>query len=224
MQQMILRFLTPFFCLTLASIFGFMHGKVDVGPAIIDVDVLESGKTIETLHMKGVKGDASLLVYEGYCIKPGFLWGKKGHSELTTGTIAAGYYLPFRNFRFLPHVGITWSYLQTRVDIEQLMLHNLKERFRSSSPFIGMEICYLLSDKWTITALYQYAWSRTDTKIGSIVSDKSHSCGPNYGLGVEYSLNKNWSIVFGVGYNITLSKEKHGLRGKGAKLSVAYYF
>lgn len=224
MVKMIFRLLIVLHCLAWTSIYGSMHGKVDIGPAIIDIDVLESGKTVETLHMLGVKGDASLLVYEGYCIKPSFIWGKKGHSELAAGSIAVGYYLPIKKFRFLPNVGFTWSHLETRVDLEQIMMYNLKERFRSTSPFIGMEICYLLTDKWTVTAIYQYAWSRTDTKIGSIVSDKSHSCGPSYSLGVDYSLNKNWSIVFGVGYNLTLSKEKHGLRGKGAKLGVAYYF
>lgn len=126
-------------------------------------------------------------------------------------------------------MGIAWSYLSFGIDLEELQLFGLKERFRSDSPFIGMELCYSINDKWTLMAVYQYAWSRTQTKIrsdvlGTIVNDKSHSDGPNYSLGVDYSLNKNWSIIFGVGYNITLSKEKHGIRGKGAKLGLAYYF
>ena len=220
----ILRLCTILLYLTLSSLYGSLHGKIDLGPTLMDIDILESGKTIETLHMKGIKGDATLLVYEGLCIKPSFLWGR-GHGQLAAGTIAVGYYLPLtKKLKILPNVGITWSYLHTRVDVEPLGLFDLKERFRSSSPFIGMEICYSLTDKWTLMGIYQYAWSRTHTKIDSILSSKSHSRGPNYSLGVDYSINQHWSVTFGVGYNITLSQEKHGIRGKGAKLGVAYYF
>lgn len=222
------RVLFSFFILissvSLTPLYGSIHGKVDLGATLLDVDILESGKTIKTLHMKGVKGDATLLLYQGLCVKPSILWGR-GHGEVTAGSIAVGYYLPItKKLKILPNVGITWSYLHTRIDLEQMNLFNLKERFRSDSPFIGMDLCYSLTEKLTLIVMYQYAWCRTHTKIGSIVSEKSHSCGPNYSLGVDYSINKNWSVVFGVGYNITLSKEKHGIRGKGAKLGLAYYF
>ena len=224
MSIILLRLVFVFLSLSFSSLYGAFHGKVDVGPTLIDIDILESGKTIETLHMKGVKGDATLLVYEGLCLKPGFIWAH-GHGQLAAGTIAVGYYIPItKKLRILPNVGVTWSYLHTRVDFEQLNLFDLKERFRSSSPFIGIEICYSLTEKWMLMGTYQYAWCRTHTKISPIVSDTSHSCGPNYAIGVDYSVNKNWSVTFGVGYNITLSKEKHGLRGKGAKLGIAYYF
>jgi Outer membrane protein beta-barrel domain len=224
MYAIILRFLVILSGLSFCSLYGAIRGKVDLGPILMDIDILESGKTIETLHMKGVKGDATLFVYEGLCIKPSFIWGG-GHGQLAAGTVAIGYYLPImEKLRILPHVGATYSHLHTRVDLEQLGLFDLKERFHSTSPFIGMEICYSLTDKWTLMGVYQYAWSRTHTKIDSIVSSKSHSWGPNYSLGIDYSLNKHWSVVFGVGYNITLSHEKHGIRGKGAKLGIAYYF
>lgn len=199
-------------------------GRVDVGPAWLDIDILTSGKTTKTLHMLGVKGDATLLVYEGLCIKPSFIWGSNG-GGLTSGTIAVGYYIPLTSkFKILPNVGVTWSYLHTKVDFEPLQMHGLKERFRSSSPFIGMEICYSITDRLTLMGIYQYAWSHTHTKIKPVVSDTSHSCGPNYAVALDYSLNKSWSVSCGAGYNITLSKEKHGLRGKGVKVGAAYYF
>lgn len=224
MHMIILPLLLFFSSLSFPSLYGMLCGKVDLGPTLMDIDILESGKTVETLHMKGVKGDATLLVYEGLCIKPGFIWGR-GHGQLAAGTIAVGYYFPITDkFKILPNIGMTWSYLHTRVDFQEIGLFDLKERFRSNSPFLGMEICYSLTDKWTLMGIYQYAWSRTHTKIDSIVSNKSHSCGPNYALGIDYSINNHWSVTFGLGYNITLSKEKHGLRGKGAKLGIAYYF
>ncbi len=216
------------FCWLLAAICLPLHaevkGKMDIGPLLMDIDILESGKTTETLHMKGVKGDATILLYQGLCVKPGVIWGE-GHGQLVAGSIAVGYYFPLtKKLKVLPNVGITWSHLHTRVDLEPFGLFNLKETFRSNSPFVGLEIGYSLTEKWTLIGLYQYAWSRTHTKIGHVVSEKSHSCGPNYSLGVDYSVNPHWSVTFGVGYNITLSKEKHGLRGKGAKLGIAYYF
>jgi hypothetical protein len=219
-------FLVIILCGMSLSAYGKCCGRIDIGAALIDIDVLKSGKTTETLHMTGVKGDATILVYQGLCIKPGFLWASgSGYGEITSGTLAVGYYIPvIEKLKILPHAGVTWGYLSTYVDFKELNLFHLKERFRSSSPFIGIEICYSLTEKWTLTGLYQYAWSRTHTKIKPIVSETSHSCGPNYALGLDYSLNRHWSLTFGVGYNITLSKEKHGLRAKGAKVGIAYYF
>jgi Outer membrane protein beta-barrel domain len=206
------------------SVFAEIKGKVDVGATLFDIDLLKSGKTEKTLHMVGVKGDATIMVYEGLCLKPTVLWGK-GDGELIAGSLAVGYYLPVcKDLRLIPNVGCSWSYLHTWINLEQIGLMHQKERFRSDSPFIGMDICYSLTSKLTLMAMYQYGWARTHTQIGSVVTEKSHSCGPNYSLGFDYSMNQQWSIVGGIGYNLTLSKEKHGLRGKGAKLGLAYYF
>jgi len=201
-----------------------LKGKVDLGPTYIDVDVLESGKTVDHLHMVGVKGDLTLLLYQGLYIKSGFILASD-HGDLASGSVALGYYVPINeSLRILPHGGVTCGYLRTKIDIEALGLHDLKERFRSVSPFVGLEVCYTFAKKWTITAIYQFAWSRTHTKIKPIVSSTGHSAGSNYSLGLEYSLNDHWSINAGVGYNESLSKEKHGLRAKGAKLGLGYYF
>lgn len=214
-----------------SSLYGELRGKATLAPVYLDVDILKSGKTEETLHMGGLRGDATLLFYKGLGIKPGFLWGQGNHQgELTMGSLAACYYIPITNcLKILPNAGGTWSYLHCKLDMEEVMLFNLKERFRSSSAFLGMEVYYSITEKWTLIGAYQYAWSRTHTKIrshllGTVVSEKSHTCGPNYSLGIDYSINDHWSAVLGFGYNITLSKEKHGLRGKGLQLGVTYYF
>lgn len=226
MQKLINYFIlfTTVICASSTLLQGEIRGRVDVGPVYAAIDILESGKTVETLYMKGVKGDANILVYQGLTIKPSFIW-TSGHGELTSGTIALGYYIPITpKFSILPNFGMTWSYLHTKVSFEELGLFHLKERFRSESPFLGLDVSYSITEKLTIIAMYQYAWSHTHTKITDLGGSKSHSCGPNYSLGLDYSLNKHWSITLGAGYNITLSKEKHGLRGKGIKLGVAYYF
>lgn len=223
-HRFFLFFITATLTITSSLLHAEIKGKVDVGFVYIDIDILESGKTIETLHTKGVRGDATVLLYQGFCIKPSFTWAQ-GKGTLTSGTIAAGYYIPICNsLKILPSVGITFSYLETRIDLEPFNLFNLKERFRSESPFLGLEVCYSITDRWTLMGVYQYGWSHTHTKIKPVVSSKSHSCGPNYSLGIEYTLSQNWAISLAGGYNIMLSKEKHGLRGKGAKLGIAYYF
>lgn len=230
MKNIILKTLMLILCSS--SVYGEVHGKLDLGGVLMDIDILESGKTIETLHMTGTKGDATVLVYEGITVKGGFLYGW-GDGELRSGTVAAGYYLPLgcfhpmcEGFSILPTVGITFTYLSTRVDLNPDIpeLQDLKERFRSDSPFIGFDFGYTFNEKWSIMGTYQYGWSRTHTKIKPFVSSKSHSDGPNYNLGIEYNFDEHWVINFGLGYNIMLSHEKHGLRGKGAKLGVAYYF
>lgn len=203
-------------------------GKADIGATLIDLDILKSGHTEETLHMKGFKGDATVQVYGGFVLKPGFIWAQ-GHGELASGSIGIGHCLPlFKNFMLIPSGGVIFSYVRTRVDLEipgtDIVLDDLRERFRSVSPYAALEFSYTFLEKWTLMGCYQYSWSRTHTKIGDVVSETSHCCGPNYSLGIEYSFNKNWSVNFGAGYNISLSKEKHGIRGKGLKLGLAYYF
>lgn len=229
MNRYVMPIIFVMFSVICAPLFAELRGKIDVGATIMEIDILESGKTVKTLHMQGAKAEATVLIYQGLCIKAGGLWGEK-HGILRSGSAAVGYYIPLtKKFKILPNVGMTWTYLRFGIDKEELMLFDLKERFRSRSPFIAMEFAYCFAEKWTLVGLYQYAWSHTSTKIrapelGTIVNDKSHSDGPNYAIGLDYSLNKNWSISLGAGYNITLSHEKHGIRGKGVKLGLAYYF
>lgn len=229
MHRFIIYLASLLFCFSCHAFFEEIKGKIDVGPTLLNIDVLESGKTVETLHMVGAKADATVLIYQGLYIKPGVLWGTRD-GKLWSGGISVGYYLPITKcFKIMPNVGMGWSYLHFGLDMEELQLFHLTERFRGSSPYIGMEFSYSITEKWTLMGVYQYAWSKTQTKIrshelGTIVNEKSHSCGPNYSLGIEYGFNDQWAVNLGVGYNITLSKEKHGIRGKGIKLGLAYYF
>lgn len=227
-MHIIFRTLSLFSLFVSAFTYAEIRGRADIGGVYADIDILESGKTIETLHMKGVKFDATVVVYHGFTLKPSALWCD-GHGGLSSGTIAAGYMIPLgKSWKFLPNVGMTWSYLHTTVEFEHLgpLLGrtHFKERFRSETPFLGLDIAYSITDKLSLIAMYQYGWAHTHTKIRPIVSQKSHSCGPNYALSLDYSVTDHWSISLAGAYNITLSKEKHGLRGKGLKLGVAYYF
>lgn len=203
-------------------------GKVDLGATFFDVDFLQSGHTEKTDHMTGYKGDATIQIIGGVVLKPSFIWGK-GDGELASGSIGLGHCTPiYKGLTLIPSVGVTFSYVRTSIDVEiselNVTFKDQRERFRSISPYVALEFCYSLSEKWRFMGGYQYCWSRTHTKISHFVSDTSHCSGSNYTLGIEYNIDKNWSVNLGAGYNISLSKEKHGIRGKGIKIGLAYYF
>lgn len=206
------------------NFFSDVRGKVDAGPAWVYLDVLESGKTVDTLKLKSIKADAFILVYGGFCLKPNLIYGT-GDGDLLIGGIGFGHYFPlFEKWTFTPSVGVTWSALHTHIDIEEFGLFDLKEKFHSVSPYLALDFSYKITKKLYVLGLVQYAWSRTHTIIKPLVHDKSYTSGPNYNIGLEYSLNDNWAINCGYGYNITLSREKHGLRANGLKIGSVYYF
>lgn len=206
------------------------RGKVDVGPTWIRIDVLQSGKTVDTIDMGAIKVDSTIVMAQGFCFKPGLMVGH-GDGDIATASLGLGYYIPVGYFfpsceglTIIPGGGLAYSYFKMHVDYGFPDNSKLKQIFRSYSPFIGIEVCYRITEKLTLLGMAQYAWAKTRTTIERIGSENSHSEGPNYSLGVDYSFNENWSVTAGGGYNISLSKEKHGLRAMGAKLGIAYYF
>jgi outer membrane scaffolding protein for murein synthesis (MipA/OmpV family) len=201
-----------------------IKGKVDIGPVLVDLDILESGRTIDTQHMKGVRGDATVIFWRGIFLKPSYTWAN-GDGRLSAGGIGIGQYIPFNDkFTVMGSVGVSFSSIRSKIDLEAFALSDVTQKFRSTSPYVCLEFTYLFAEKWTLMGTVQYAWSHTQTVIKHVFSDKGHSVGPNYSLGIDYSINKNWSVTFAGGYNISLSHEKHGIRAKGLKLGLAYYF
>jgi hypothetical protein len=228
------------FCMILlnTALYSEIRGKLDLAPAYVHIDVLESGKTVKAMHMGALKGDATVLVWQGVGLKTGFL-AATGQGDLISYAVGVGNYTPLtEKFSLFPSVGVTFSYLSTHIDLKEQHLLHLKERFRSEGPYIALEFAYKFNDKWTLIGMYQYAWSKTHTKITAtrrthppfplpsrkIFSDRSHSDGASYSLGIDYTINDHWSVNAGGAYNLTLSHEKHGLRGYGFKLGTSYYF
>lgn len=223
------------FVLTLVSLVCFCfqsanaecRGKVDLGGVYVRVDVIESNRTIQTLDMGGFRGDASVLFYKGFCLKPSLLmaWDKDGH-HLYNEALGLGHYIPIsKELCVLPSIGIACSQMTTELEVELFGFDfSFKERFSSFSPYIGLDITYSIGDCFLITGVVQYAWARTHTHIKGVAHSKGNSSGPNLGLLFDYYLNQQWSVNLGVGYNSSLSKEKHGLRAKGIKAGVGYWF
>jgi opacity protein-like surface antigen len=203
------------------------QGKVDVAPAFLHVDILESGRTVKTMDMAAIRLEASYLFYKNFCVKPVVVYGNGGAAKggICSGTITVGPCLPINSKTTLfPSVGIGYSHLWTKINLPQLQLKNLKENFKSISPLIGIDITHTISPGLRATASVQYAWARTHTSIAHLLKSKSNSKGFNYGALIEKDLTDQWSINLGVAYNVSLSKEKHGIRGTGIKIGAARWF
>ncbi|MBA3956971.1 MAG: hypothetical protein H0X51_01055 [Parachlamydiaceae bacterium] len=222
-----------------SSVYAEGCGRLDIGPAFARVDILTSNKTTTRLNMLAVRGDATIMLLEGsgLCLKPTAIYGKAKHGEIVSAGLGLGYYVPvYECLGVTPYVGCTYTHLQAEVDVPLpigIELHGVKETFRSLSPFIAVDITYRFNETWRIYGTIQYCFSRTHTDLKLKAPElgldqtekfKSDAKGPNYALVLEHDLNKCWSISLGAAYNISLSKEKHGLRAAGAKIGVVYWF
>ncbi|MFQ5729652.1 MAG: hypothetical protein ACE5GN_04765 [Waddliaceae bacterium] len=201
--------------------------KVDVGPAFAHIDVLESKQTIKKLDMPSVRGDASLILGTGWCVKPTILYGKARDGELVTFGVGVGRCLPICDRMIItPLAGVTYMNLTTSLHFDYGPYGKVKfrERIQSLAPYGGVEIILKIAKDWRLCASAQYAWSHAKTKIKNLLHSKSNAEGPNYGLLLEYDINCNWSVNVGAAYNLSLSREKDGLRGRGAKIGIARWF
>jgi hypothetical protein len=206
------------------SVYAGCNGRVDIGPAYASIDMLESGKTTRTLNLRAVKGDATLIVWDGLCLKPSFLLAD-GKATLKSGSIGIGYVIPIcDNFCITPSYGVTETRFQSHIDFANYGLFHLKEKFVSRGQYISLDASWTFADHWRLYGMAQFCWSHVRTKIGSFPTAKNKTEGPNYALAIERDINKQFSISLAAGYNLSLSKEKHGLRGKGIKLGLAYWY
>lgn len=204
-------------------LFGDCRGKTDIGPAYVHLDVLNFGKTVKTMDMAAIKVDSNYLIHKGLCIKPGVLYGSNRGSLLTV-SMGLGYALPYKRWCFTPSAGVFFTKVKTTVPIEFFGFKvKAKEQFTSWSSYLSFEIFYTIAKNWRTGFQYQYAWSRSHTTIKGFGSDKTNAKGPSYAWILERDLSDHWSINFGAAYNVSLTREKHGLRGYGAKLGIAYW-
>lgn len=211
----------------MAQRWGDLKGKVDLSPAWVRIDILESNKTVKRIDLWAVNSTGNFCFRDfcGLAFKPTIMYGHSHHGELLTGSLGIGFACPIREgWNITPSVGYTMTYLSTKIDLPQFALTDIRETFRSGAPFIALEATFTFRPGWRISGLVQYSWSRTHTKLKGLLTDRSRSRGPNYGIQLEYDLNDCFSVLIGAGYNLSLSKEKHGLRGTGVKAGLAYWF
>jgi len=202
-------------------------GKIEIAPAFLHIDILESGHTVKRMDMWAARGDFSYNVYKGLFIKPMVMYGHNNAAKggIFSAGLQASYYIPFnKKWAISPGVGLGYCHLWTKIDVPDYNLYGLKERFKSLSPFLSLDVYYTFFEGFRVIASYQYSFSRTHTSIQMLGKSRSHSEGPVYGMQLEYDLSPNWSLNLGAAYNISLTKEKHGIRGSGIKGAAVYWF
>lgn len=201
-------------------------GKVELSPAYVHLDILESNNTIQKIDMAAARFDALIIFCDGWCVKPMIMYGKN-QAELTTASIGIGHCIPFWEcFYLTPSVGFTYTNLTTTFHLHHPLAGHLEfhEQFRSTAPYACVELSYTICENMRVTGSFQWAWSRTHTKIKGLLDDKSNSSGPNVGLMYEYDLNKCWSVNIAGAYNESMGETKDGIRAWGGKLGIARWF
>lgn len=220
----IISFFLPLLLCIASTAQGECKGRIDLGPAFASVDMLESGKTKRTLNLWGIKGDATLQIWQGLCIKPSFLC-VDGKANLNSGSIGIGFCIPLSStLSITPAIGFTETQFKSRIDFPHWGLFHLREKFLSRGIYASIDGCWSFAEKWRLYALFQYSGSYVRTTIRPLAITKAHVKGPNYAAAIERDLASNLSLCLALGYNLSLSKEKHGLRGKGIKLGLVYWF
>jgi hypothetical protein len=209
------------------------RGKFEIAPAYVHIDFLQKGHTHHTADYAAIRSDLSYRVWSGLILKPVVMYGKgKGDNEILTGGIGVGFCIPVTcipgctKLFVTPTTGINWGYIRGSFKHELAPGQNLdiKERFRSTSPYIALEVSWTFIPTWRVVGSYQYAWSRTHNKITYLENTRSHSKGSVISGMLEHDFNDQFSINLGAAYNNSLSHEKDGVRGWGLKLGFAYWF
>lgn len=207
---------------------GGCRAKIDLAPVYVHLDILESGRTVKKHDMGGVRGDFNFRIWKGLYLKPNFIAAHgSGQGELYAGGIGIGHCFPItEQWMLTPSVGYNFTDIRTTTDIPTPIgvLKDVKEKFRSTAPYLTLEITYTFCKGWRANASCQYSWSRTHAIIKHVGDGHSKAKGPSWGIGLERDLNDDWSLNVGYGYNTSLSKEKHGIRGYGVKFAVVRWF
>lgn len=228
MIKSIFAALAGIFIISFQSLQADTKAKIDVGPAFVHVDILESGHTVKRMDMWGGRADLSYFLYKGLYVKPVVVYAHGGAAKggLFTSSVSLGYCLPVHECLLIsPSVGFSYSHLWTKIDVKPLQLTNLKEKFKSWAPFLSLDVYYTFVPTWRVGVGVQYAWSRTSTSIQRLVkNDKSSPEGFAYSFLLEHDLSDQWSLNVGATYNLSLTKEKHGVRGTGIKVGVVRWF
>lgn len=204
-------------------------GKIDIGPVYVHLDVLQNGKTIKRLDMGGFKVNGTIMLKEGYgfCLKPDLIYAA-GEGELFAGALGFGHLFPVHpNLCITPSVGFNVSSMRTSYDFYHPQLQRIipvRERFHSTAPYVAIDANYTVWKGLRVCGSFQYSWSRTHTWLKKIGTFKSSSKGASYAAMIEQDFNDKWSLHLGAAYNVSLSHEKHGLRGYGFKLGIAHWY
>lgn len=206
------------------SLYAEIRGKVDVGYADIMIHLHDANLPKKRIPMQGFSLNSTLVVWKGLCLKPHIISGSGREGHLLNLSLGAGCYIPFGSFCVLPSVGITRGYLRGFIDLPQVGLENIKQRFKTWTPYVGVDVSYTISEKWSVCMMVQYGWATTHFTISRIISQKTHTSGFNLVGQIDYYFTSNWSANFAIAKNESWEDAKVGIVGYGGRLGLGYCF
>lgn len=211
-------------------------GKIDVGATALEVQVLLSGKKVETTHYYGINSTATIAPLCGLCgcdslldgivLKPRVL-GAWNHDDYIWNTaLGIGYYIPVGDFSITPVIGEFYGELSTHAP-EVAFGPDVHQHSKSYGTYIGIDLSYTWCD-WLFSIAYQYGWTHTKTtyELPGPYSGpfKEHSSGSSIAGQIDYYITDNWSVNLAAAYNEALTHEKHGYKIYGVRLGMGYTF
>lgn len=198
-------------------------GKIDIAPTFLKIDSVESGKTIDSHNMKGVRVGLDYILYKALLFRgTGIVsWGDANFQTYTAGLGAC---IPYKKFYFTPSAGVTYSRFKADIDFPEIQFFDLKQKFRSLGPYVGLDIQWCFAPKWRIGGGFMWSWSHTHTSVKPLFKGKDNSQGPTWTMLLERDITSKWSVNVGAAYNRSLNKEKHGIKGQGVKIGLTRWF
>jgi hypothetical protein len=217
------------------------RGKLELGPAYMHIDMLSDGVIRNKLDLYGMQANASVIVWKGATFKLGGIYGRND-GQVNSLSFAAGWTIPLEvygwKFYITPNGGYTIGYLRGNTDLDARFIPlngiRVKQAFHNKTPFVGIDITSVISEKWTTTTVIQYGWTRSKVTwdnpavmgVSMIPANgqTTESRGFNLGSVVDYWVTENWSINLAVGTQHSRGKEKDATKAFGGRIGVGYYF
>jgi hypothetical protein len=123
----------------------------------------------------------------------------------------------------VPHAGITYGKMKTDFSIPFIGVTS-PITFKSRSPYVGIDVSVCFWTCWQVTAMYEYAWPRTETIIADFSQGTAESTGSNVACQVDYYFNDTWSVMASFAVNDSRDKEKNGMTIAGGRVGIGMLF
>ncbi|SCA63466.1 hypothetical protein SCG7109_AP_00070 [Chlamydiales bacterium SCGC AG-110-M15] len=205
---------------------GDVHGKIDVGVAIADLELISGGERGKAHTLEGISTNGSIIFSNGFTLKPAAIYAEDAGNYYSLG-MGFGWYIPLQEgISILPNVGVSYSRLIARTGLPTGVPNNTEMRLRSRVQYMGMEVAYKLCEKLLLTGGVQHAWNQSTSSfsIAALPTSTAESRGFNYSASLDYYLNESWTVQLAGTIQHSRSNETEGSDAKGVRLGLGYIF
>lgn len=210
--------------LSCGSLLATPSGKLDVGPTYLNVEQFFSGEKVRTSNFYGLEAKARVN-FDGLILKPDIV-AATGDGNLISASLGLGTELCWKNFSFIPLVGMGVQRLRTPAP-EKIFGDDVSEHRSGRLGFVGADLLYD-ADNWSFLFSYTYTWSHTHVTVDYGFSEFDFHETVNGGYivmaQIDYYLTPCWSIGLGGCLDRSYVEEKHGLKIYSIILTCGYSF